>query len=313
MMIKTLTKATLLAAVMMACGKDRMQTTATGLKYQIHEQNKDARKVKIGDILSLHLTLKNAKDSVIRDTHKEGTPLRLMLQVPPFKGSFEEGLAMLGKGDSATFYVKADSLFTKAGQPFPPGITKGSDIIFNVKLLNAQNEDEYKKAQIEESAKQKSVDDKILTDYLTKNGLAGKAQKTANGVYYIVNQAGTGTKPNKGDNVEVQYTGKLMNGKVFDSSLTNQQSKGKPVQFQVGVGMIIPGWEEGIMQFTKGTKGTLLIPSGMAYGMQGAPPTIPANSPLIFDIELVNVTKGQPQQTPQMPGQPQGQPQAGGR
>ena len=313
MMIKTLTKVTLLAAVMMACGKDRMQTTATGLKYQMHEQNKDARKVKIGDILSLHLTLKNAKDSVIRDTHKEGTPLRLMLQVPPFKGSFEEGLAMLGKGDSATFYVKADSLFTKAGQPFPPGITKGSDIIFNVKLLNAQNEDEYKKAQIEESAKQKSVDDKILTDYLTKNGLAGKAQKTANGVYYIVNQAGTGTKPNKGDNVEVQYTGKLMNGKVFDSSLTNQQSKGKPVQFQVGVGMIIPGWEEGIMQFTKGTKGTLLIPSGMAYGMQGAPPTIPANSPLIFDIELVNVTKGQPQQTPQMPGQQQGQPQAGGR
>ena len=207
--------------------------------------------------------------------------------------------------------MKADSLFTKAGQPFPPGITKGSDIIFNVKLLNAQNEDEYKKAQIEESAKQKSVDDKILTDYIAKNGLAGKAQKTANGVYYIVNQAGTGAKPNKGDNVEVQYTGKLMNGKVFDSSLTNQQSKGKPVKFQVGVGMIIPGWEEGIMQFAKGTKGTLLIPSGMAYGMQGAPPTIPANSPLIFDIELVNVTKGKPQQ--QMPGQPQGQPQAGGR
>ncbi|MEZ0484773.1 FKBP-type peptidyl-prolyl cis-trans isomerase [Fibrella aquatica] len=309
MQIKTLTKATLLAAVMMACGKDRVQTTETGLKYQMHEQNKDARKAKIGDILSLHLTLKNAKDSVIRDTHKEGTPLKLMLQVPPFKGSFEEGLAMLGKGDSATFYVKADSLFTRAGQPFPPGITKGSDIVFNVKLLNTQNEEEYNKSQQEESAKQKSVDEKILTDYLAKNGLAGKAQKTANGVYYVITQPGTGVKPNKGDNVQVQYTGKLMNGKVFDSSLTNQQNGGKPIQFQVGVGMIIPGWEEGIMQFAKGTKGTLYIPSGMAYGQQGAPPTIPANSPLIFDIELVDVTKGQPQQMPQMPGQPQ----AGGR
>ncbi|MBO0951645.1 FKBP-type peptidyl-prolyl cis-trans isomerase [Fibrella forsythiae] len=313
MQIKTLTKATLLAAVMMACGKDRVQTTETGLKYQMHEQNEGARKSKIGDILTLHLALKNAKDSVIRDTHKEGTPLQLMLQVPPFKGSFEEGLAMLGKGDSATFYVKADSLFTRAGQPFPPGITKGSDIVFNVKLLNVQNEQEFQKAQTESRDKQKSIDDKILTDYLAKNGLAGKAQKTANGVYYIINQPGTGVKPNKGDNVQVQYTGKLLNGKVFDSSLTNQQSGGKPVQFQVGVGMIIPGWEEGIMQFAKGTKGTLFIPSGMAYGQQGAPPTIPANSPLIFDIELVDVSKGQPQQMPQMPGQQQGQPQAGGR
>lgn len=308
MQIKTLTKATLLAAVMMACGKDRVQTTENGLKYQMHEQDKDARKSKVGDILTLHLTLKNAKDSVIRDTHKEGTPLKLMLQVPPFKGSFEEGLAMLGKGDSATFFVKADSLFTRAGQPFPPGITKGSDIVFNVKLLNAQNEEEFKKSQLEESTKQKAIDDKILTDYLKKNNIS--AQKTANGVYYVVTQPGTGAKPNKGDNVMVQYTGKLMNGKVFDSSLTNQQSAGKPVQFQVGVGMIIPGWEEGIMQFTKGTKGTLFIPSGMAYGQQGAPPTIPANSPLIFDIELVDVTKGQPQQMPQMPGgAPQGMPQ----
>lgn len=310
MQIKTLTKATLLAAVMMACGKDRVQTTENGLKYQMHDQNKDARKAKVGDILSLHLTLKNAKDSVIRDTHKEGTPLKLMLQVPPFKGSFEEGLAMLGKGDSATFFVKADSLFARAGQPFPAGIVKGSDIVFNVKLLEVQNEQEYQKAQTEASVKQKATDDKILTDYLKKNNIV--AQKTPNGVYYVVTQPGAGAKPNKGDNVMVQYTGKLLNGKVFDSSLTNQQSGGKPVQFQVGVGMIIPGWEEGIMQFGKGTKGTLFIPSGMAYGQQGAPPTIPANSPLIFDIELVDITKGQPQQ--QQPGMPggaqQGMPQA---
>ncbi len=312
MQLKSLTQATLLAALMMACGKDRMQTTPSGLKYQMHTQTKDARKAKIGDILSLHLALKNAKDSVIRDTHKEGVPLQLMLQVPPFKGSFEEGLALLGKGDSATFFVKADSLFTRAGQPFPPGITKGSDIVFNVKLLEVQNEQEFQKAQGTARDKQKGIDEKILTDYLKKNNIV--AQRTANGVFYTISAPGAGPKPVKNDNVQVQYTGKLLNGKVFDSSLTNQQSGGKPVQFQVGVGMIIPGWEEGIMQFSKGTKGTLYIPSVMAYGQQGAPPTIPANSPLIFDIELVDVTKGQPQRPmpQQMPGgPPQGQP--GGR
>lgn len=305
MQIKTLGNAALLAAVLMACGKDRLQTSESGLKYQLHEQNEDARKAKIGDILTLHLALKNSKDSVLRDTHKEGAPLQLMLQVPPFKGAFEEGLAMLAKGDSATFYVKADSLFARANQPFPPGITKGSDIIFNVKLLDVQNEQEFQKAQTQSREKQKGIDDKAIGDFLAKNGQAGKAQKTANGVYYVVTQPGAGAKPNRGDNVKVHYTGKLMNGKVFDSSIGNQQTGGQPLQFQVGTGMVIPGWDEGILQLTKGSKATLYIPSGMAYGAQGAPPTIPANSPLVFDVELVDISKGQ---APAMPGMPQGGP-----
>ena len=64
----------------------------------------------------------NNKDSVLRDTHKEGAPFQMLLQVPPFKGSYEEGLTMLGKGDSAKFYVSADWLFTRAMQPLPPGV-----------------------------------------------------------------------------------------------------------------------------------------------------------------------------------------------
>jgi FKBP-type peptidyl-prolyl cis-trans isomerase FkpA len=308
---KTLGAAALLAALLMACGKDRLQTTETGLKYQLHEQTDDARKAKVGDILTLNLILKNASDSVIRDTHKEGVPLRLMLQVPPFKGAFEEGLAMLGKGDSATFFVKADSLFTRSGQGLPPGIAKGSDIAFNVKLIDVQNEQEFQKTQAEASQKQKGIDDKALTDFLTKNGQAGKFQKTANGVYYVVTQPGAGPKPGRGDNVKVHYTGKLLNGKVFDSSVGNPQSGGQPLAFQVGMGMVIPGWDEGIMQLSKGTKATIYIPSGMAYGAQGAPPTIPANSPLIFDVELVDISKGQTPGPGGAPGMPQGAP--GGR
>jgi FKBP-type peptidyl-prolyl cis-trans isomerase FkpA len=307
MQIKPLGAAALLAALLMACGKDRLQTSETGLKYQLHEQNEDARKAKVGDILTLNLILKNASDSVIRDTHKEGVPLRLMLQVPPFKGAFEEGLAMLAKGDSATFYVKADSLFTRSGQGLPPGITKGSDIAFNVKLLDVQNEQEFQKSQTEAGQKQKGIDDKAITDFLAKNGQAGKFQKTQNGVYYVITQPGAGPKPNRSDNVQVHYTGKLMNGKVFDSSVGNPQSGGKPLSFQVGMGMVIPGWDEGIMQLNKGTKATIYIPSGMAYGAQGAPPTIPANSPLIFDVELVDISKGQA--APPAPGMPQAGPE----
>ncbi|GAB3749463.1 FKBP-type peptidyl-prolyl cis-trans isomerase [Spirosoma pomorum] len=305
MSFKHLGQAVLIIAIAAACGKNRVQVTENGLKYQIHEQSDNERKGKVGDILTMHLTLLNNKDSVLRDTHKEGAPFQMLLQVPPFKGSYEEGLTMLSKGDSATFYVSADSLFTRAMQPLPPGVEKGSDIGIAVKVMNIQTEDEYKKAQAADFEKQKTVDAKIIDDYVAKNGLTGKGQKSPSGLYFITTQPGSGPTPKAGDGVLVHYTGKLLNGKVFDSSLTNPQSGGKPVQLQIGVGMVIPGWDEGVMKMHKGEKATLIIPSTMAYGPRGNQGIAP-NSVLTFDIELVDIQKGQQGQG-QM-GMPQPQP-----
>ncbi|WP_420147959.1 FKBP-type peptidyl-prolyl cis-trans isomerase [Spirosoma sp.] len=307
MSLKNFGKAALIVAVVAACGKNRVQVTDNGLKYQIHEQSDGTRKGKVGDILTLHLTLLNSKDSILRDTHKEGAPFQMLLQVPPFKGSYEEGLTMLGKGDSATFYVSADSLFTRAMQPFPPGVQKGTDIGIAVKILNVQTEDEYKKTQAADAEKQKSVDEKIIADYVAKNGLTGKVQKTASGVNYVVTQPGTGPTPQPGDVVQVHYAGKLLNGKEFDNSRTNPQAGGKPAQFQIGVGMVIPGWEEGVMKMHKGEKATLIIPSTLAYGPRGSQGAIPPNSVLLFDIELMDIQKGKPGG----PAMPQVQPQPG--
>ena len=303
MSLKHFGKAALLVAIVAGCGKNRQQVTDNGLKYQIHEKTEGSRKGKVGDILTLHLTLMNNKDSVLRDTHKEGAPFQMLLQVPPFKGSYEEGLTMLGKGDSATFYVSADSLFTRAMQPLPPGVKKGTDIGIAVKVLNVQSEEEYKKAQAADFEKQKGIDAKIIENYIAKNGLTGKAQKTAAGVYYVVTQPGTGPTPSRGDVVSVHYTGKLLDGKVFDSSRTNPQSGGKPAQFPIGVGQVIPGWEEGVSKMHKGEKATLIIPSTLAYGPRGNQGIAP-NSVLLFDIDLIDIQKGQPGQMGQ-PGIPQ--------
>ncbi len=309
MFLRNLGKAALLVALVAACGKNRQQVTQNGLKYQIHEQTEGTRKGKVGDILTMHLTLMNDKDSVLRDTHKEGAPFQMLLQVPPFKGSYEEGLTLLGKGDSATFYVSADSLFTRAMQPLPPGVRKGTDIGIAVKVVNVQSEEEYRKTQAAEFEKQKGIDTKIIDNYVAKNNLTGKTQKTESGVYYVVTQPGAGPTPTRGDLVSVQYTGKLLDGKVFDSSLTNPQAGGKPVQFPVGVGQVIPGWEEGVMKMHKGEKATLIIPSTLAYGPRGNRGIAP-NSVLLFDIELVDIQKGQPGGMGQ-PGMPQPQPQPG--
>ncbi|AYQ35581.1 MULTISPECIES: FKBP-type peptidyl-prolyl cis-trans isomerase [Runella] len=276
------------AALMAACN-NRVSVSETGLKYQIHDEHSDSRKPKVGDILTFHLVLKNSKDSVLRDTYKEGQPMQMMLQVPPFKGSFEEGLAMISKQDSASFFVSADSLFTRMMQPLPPGIPKGSDIQFTVKLVDVQNEQEFQKSQASAREKQVKTDAKIIDDYVAKNKL--NATETASGLNYVVTQEGTGVKPVAGNVVTVHYTGKLLDGKVFDSSVKNPQSGGKPIDFPIGQGMVIPGWEEGIMTMKKGGKCTFIIPSSLAYGTAGSPGVIPPNSVLVFDVELVDVKK----------------------
>jgi FKBP-type peptidyl-prolyl cis-trans isomerase FkpA len=281
-----------------ACDKYKTKVNENGLKYQIFEHDDEARKAKLGDIMSFHLVLKNGADSVLKDSYKDKNPVKLVLQAPPFKGSFEEGLAMLAAGDSAKFFINADTLFARMMQPLPPMIKKGSEITFTVKVLSVLTSEEFQKQQTESAGKQKTVDEKVIQDYLAKNNLKAKAQHTASGLYYVDEVVGTGANPTQGDNVKVHYTGKLLDGKVFDSS----KNAGKPIDFQVGVGMVIPGWEEGIMLMKKGGKRTLIIPSGLAYGVDGSPGAIPGNSVLLFDVELVDFTKGAaPAATPPAP------------
>ena len=110
-------------------------------------------------------------------------------------------------------------------------------------------------------------------------------EKTASGLYYKITEKGNGKKPKKGDQVAVHYTGMLLDGKVFDSSLY----RGQPLNFAVGIGQVIEGWDEGILLLNEGDKARLVIPSDLAYGSQGAGGVIPPNAALVFDVELVRV------------------------
>jgi len=108
---------------------------------------------------------------------------------------------------------------------------------------------------------------------------SGDQQITASGLKYVIIEQGTGPQPKPGDQVTVKYTGKLEDGTVFDSGT---------IPFTLGVGAVIPGWDEGIALLNEGGKATLIIPSELAYGPQGNGP-IPPNATLIFDVELQDV------------------------
>jgi len=109
--------------------------------------------------------------------------------------------------------------------------------------------------------------------------------KTPSGLEYTETLAGTGAQALAGQTVRVHYTGKLTNGKVFDSSYT----RGEPIEFKLGAGRVIKGWDEGIALMKVGGKATLTIPPELGYGARGAGGVIPPNATLVFDVELVSV------------------------
>lgn len=109
--------------------------------------------------------------------------------------------------------------------------------------------------------------------------------KTSSGLRYKILNKGNGPAAEKGKTVSVHYEGSLLNGQVFDSSF----QRNKPISFQLGVGQVIPGWDEGIQLLQVGDKARLVIPSDLAYGAAGAGGVIPPNATLLFDVELVSV------------------------
>ena len=131
------------------------------------------------------------------------------------------------------------------------------------------------KREAEEKAKQAALLDKVAAGY----------DETDSGLRYKILQKGNGKQATKGATVSVHYKGQLLDGTVFDSSYKRKQ----PIDFAIGVGQVIPGWDEGIQLLKVGDKARLVIPSDLAYGSSGAGGVIPPNATLIFDVELMDV------------------------
>lgn len=145
------------------------------------------------------------------------------------------------------------------------------------KLIN-----EYlQKLQGELEARAKEDGVKFLAENKKKAGV----KETASGLQYVVEKEGTGAQPTATSEVTVHYTGKLLDGTVFDSSV----NRGEPATFPLN--RVIPGWTEGVQLMKEGAKYTFFIPSELAYGAQGVPNAIPPHSTLIFEVELLKVKK----------------------
>lgn len=164
-------------------------------------------------------------------------------------------------------------------------LTKGmTDLSKDTSLLDPQQANEFlgaymmgKEAQLAET--QKEAGNKFLQENVVKPGIF----KTASGLQYEITELGTGPKPVETDRVKVHYTGTLIDGTVFDSSV----ERGEPVVFTLN--QVIPGWTEGLQLMPVGSKFRFFIPSELGYGARAAGALIKPNSVLIFDVELLGI------------------------
>lgn len=263
--------------------KSGFTTLPSSLKYKIVTDAKNP-KAKVGDVIKLDYQFCNSKDSTIISTRDKGmSAQQFNVAAKQFNGDVMEGFAMLGKGDSAVFMMLTDSLYR---QGMPPFAKSGEYMILKVHVVDVMSQEEYQQQQQMEANSRNAAEEAAIQKYISDNKLT--ATKTASGLYYVVNDKGTGAAAVAGKQVTVNYTGSLLDGTTFDSNMDPKFQHVEPFTFGLGQGQVIKGWDEGIALFNVGGKGKLIIPSSLGYGSQAAG-SIPPNSILIFDIELVDV------------------------
>ncbi|WP_422081257.1 peptidylprolyl isomerase [Ulvibacterium sp.] len=178
--------------------------------------------------------------------------------------------------------------FVESGQETVDTIAQG-DVIESLEILRIGDEAEQWNAleafNSFESSKAKRLEEERKLQAAELEKVAAGFDKTPSGLRYRIMENGNGTKAEKGRQVSVHYEGSLLNGQVFDSSYQRNQ----PIDFKLGIGQVIPGWDEGISLLKVGDKARFVIPPDLAYGSAGAGGVIPPNATLLFDVELVKV------------------------
>jgi len=238
----------------------------------------------------------------------KGQPGAFSISKAAFQGDIADALMLMTPGDSIICLVDAQSMYDYSKKPMPDYIKPGDKIQYNIRLVSIKPREEVQKereaafnqAMQNQGANQNTaaaqlmeIEDKALLDYFSSRKIA--PIKTRSGMYYRIQKEGIGLFAMPGDTVVMNYRGNLLDGTVFDSNTDSAFRHVQPLVFVLGAGRVIQGWEEGIGYLKPGSKASFFIPSAMAYGAQSRPGTaanpkgIPANTVLIFDVELVAV------------------------
>ncbi|MCP3929450.1 MAG: FKBP-type peptidyl-prolyl cis-trans isomerase [Bacteroidetes bacterium] len=285
---------------MWACsngGSSEERKTESGYTYVMHVDESGPVALE-GEYAYFHWQIRNG-DSVMHTTRSQGLVQKapISYETPPGGNAhpIPELLKFLSKGDSATVYLPLDSF---PPDQVPPELLGKEFLFYDVVMLDIKTEAEFQAENDAEQAEMMKKRDALMAreegireqlmeslDLFKAGKLGSELKTTPSGLQYLIYEQGTGKKAESGKNVSVLYYGILPDGTMFDNSLRT----GGPFSFLLGRGAVIPGWDEGLALLNEGGKAVLFIPPGLAYGEQGSPPVIPANSDLVFYVELEEV------------------------
>jgi FKBP-type peptidyl-prolyl cis-trans isomerase len=254
-----------------------------GLYYKFHVLNKKEVQPQVGDLVELTYSFR-----VIDSVFVSNATFYDRVTDPVFEGDVFSAMMKMHLGDSATFIMNGDTFFHYFyGQPFP---FERKELYCDLKLINITPYEEFETMQAARAQQYEAMveelrlsEDSLINSYIANNSI--KVKPTANGLYFMKKVSGKGNAVVSGSKVSVHYTGKLLDGTVFDSSTDH----GEPITLEVGAGQVIPGWEEALLLMRSGDKATVLIPSKLAYGGRGAGYVIMPYTPLVFEMEVVSV------------------------
>ncbi len=238
----------------------------------------------VGDKITYSRRIRLNQDSVLMPMQEQTLVLPPKEEVGTPPPPDYELMFLLSAGDSASVLLYGENL------PDLPDFKKTDTIIFDLVFKEiVLSKVDMEKATEEGKAKEGMVATIVAeaAQKYTSGQLDSELTKTASGLKYKILTEGTGQQPKSGDKIEVNYFGALTDGNMFD----NSYQRGEPFSFQVGMGQVIPGWDEGLVLMKEGGTAIFFIPAALGYGAQGSPPVIPANAELIFYVEFLGIQK----------------------
>lgn len=289
-------------------------TTPSGLSYKSIGNRGNGRKVKKdGEWVELSLVMKVMAKKGAKNKKSSHTESILINEPKPFFLRFDQSFQSQNKRIAEMIGMmqeKQRMVFKCAPQYYleeenPKRLElilkelnahKDDELVMDIKLSKIMTDQAYNQMVETDRAAQLAKDKQLIADYLATRHI--KASSTDSGLFYIIDQPAEDTPVDKGKTIKVHYTGRLLDGTIFDTSveevakannLYNAQRPYKPFEFQVGAGCVIKGWDEGLLLLKKHEKARFFIPSALAYGPNAMGNLIPANSILLFEVEVVDV------------------------
>ena len=295
MQIRNILYVVALAILATGCDKVDFKKTKGGMPYKLYP-SKSGRKIVEGAFVKAQV-LQKIKDSTVFSTYES---LPVYFRYSPTGNTYDisELFPNLKEGDSV-YAVQVMDTFMKRNPQIveQTGFKKGDKITTSLKIVKVfATMEEFQKDEENEKAKLVQKEESGVKDYIQKNNV--NAQRTGTGTYVQILEQGSGTPVDSGKYVRVMYKGQTFGGLVFDTNMDNSKGHTDPLEFTVGVGQMIKGFDEGIQLLNQGGKARIYMPSSLGYGAQPPPGSgIKPFEHLIFDVEVLEVLDKAPPRT----------------